>query len=336
MRCTNLTVPEAPPDMVTEATIVGWAARTTHSLVKVKPPVIHKAATSSIGPEPFELPFVCKACLLFLLVLLTSPAAFSDKAATSGEGFSMDLPNSEADVLTAVQALVDDHIIHGTYVYEREKTLNEASAETSSAYFGTWQEPGRAFYKVRRDALAPRNFKNSSDIGVITVRYIVRSVSETRTHLEIKAVFVEDGTRRVHASDGTVETSEYAELQIHLADLQKERAQAAQITQKRAAVAEEAALAKQKEEEVGRYQAAQSSVKTLEQRLNELQHAVEVRVPAQDTELKSAPFRSAATLTKIPANSDVLVEIVTAYWYGVETADGHRGWVRRDQVVPLP
>jgi len=171
---------------------------------------------------------------------------------------------------------------------------------------------------------------------VITVRYIVHSLSEPLTHLEIKAVFVEDGTRRVHASDGTVETSEYAELQTQLGNLQKERAQAAEITQKRAAVAEEAALAKQKDEEVGRYQAAQSSVKNLEQRLNQLQRAVEVRVSAQDTELKSAPFRSAASLTKMPANSDLLVEIVTAYWYGVETTDGHRGWVRRDQVVPLP
>ena len=295
----------------------------------------HKAALP-LESQRFEMSFVREACFLMVLVLFGCPVAFSDKGATSGEGFSIDLSNPEADVLTAVQALVDDHIIHGTYVYEREKTLNEAAAETSSAYFGTWQEPGHVFYKVRRDALAPRNFKNSSDIGVITIRYVVRSVSENRTHLEIKAVFVEDGTRRVHASDGTVESSEYAELQTQLGNLQKERAQAAEITQKRAAVAEEAALAKQKEEEVGRYQAAQSSVKTLQQRLNELQHAVEVRVPAQDTELKSAPFRGAATLTKIPANSDVLVEIVTSYWYGVETADGHRGWVRRDQVVPLP
>jgi hypothetical protein len=41
-------------------------------------------------------------------------------------------------------------------------------------------------------------------------------------------------------------------------------------------------------------------------------------------------------VTKLPANSDVLVEILTTYWYGVETSDGHRGWVRRDDVVPLP
>ena len=295
-----------------------------------------KAALLAVRCLPLELPFLRGTAFLFLLVLLANPAAFSDKGLTPGEGFSIDLPNPEADVLRAVQALADDHIIHGTYVYEREKTLNEASAETSSAYFGPWQEPGHAFYKVRRDALAPRNFRNSSDIGVITVRYIVRSVSEPKTHLEIKAVFVEDGTRRVHASDGTVETSEYAELRTQLGNLEKERALAADVTQKRAAVAEEAALAKQKDEEVGRYQAAQSSVKNLEQRLNQLQRAVEVRVSAQDTELKSAPFRSAACLTKMPANSDLLVEIVTAYWYGVETTDGHRGWVRRDQVVPLP
>lgn len=296
----------------------------------------HKAAPPAVRLLCLKPPYLREACLLFLLVLFTCPLAFPDKGATPGEGFSIDLPKPEADVLIAVQALVDDHIIHGTYVYEREKTLNEAAAETSSAYFGPWQEPGHVFYKVRRDALAPRNFKGSSDIGVITVRYIVQSVSEGKTHLEIKAVFVEDGTRRVHASDGTVESSEYAELQTELGNLQKERAQAAEIMQKRAAVAEEAALTKQKTEELGRYQAAQSSIKTLEQRLNELQHAVEVRVPAPDTELKSAPFRGAATLNKIPANSDVLVEIVTAYWYGVETTDGHRGWVRRDQVVPLP
>jgi hypothetical protein len=298
--------------------------------------VTHKGAPLTIRLLRWEPPFLRKACALLLLALFASPAAFSDRGATPGEGFSIDLPTPEADVLTAVQALADDHIIHGTYVYEREKTLNEAAAETSSAYFGQWQEPGHVFYKVRRDALAPRNFKNSSDIGVITVRYIVRSVSEGRTHLEIKAVFVEDGTHRVHTSDGTVETSEYAELQTEFGNLRKERAQAAEIMQQRAAVAEEAVLARQKEEEAGRYQAAQSSVKTLEQRLNELQHAVEARVPSQDTELKSAPFRGAATLTRIPANSDVLVEIVTAYWYGVETTDGHRGWVRRDQVVPLP
>ena len=299
-------------------------------------------ATTQKAPPPasrlsgVESLLLFEACVLLLLVLLPCPPAFSDTGVSPGEGFAIELTQREGDVLTAVEALTNDHIIHGTYVYEREKTLNDAAAETSSSYFGAWQESGHVFYKVRRDALAPRNFKNSSDIGVITVRYVVRSVSESRTHLEIKAVFVEDGTHRVHPSDGTVETSEFAELQTQLGNLQREQAEAAEVMRKRADVAEQAALSKQKDEEIGRYRSTQSSLEALEQRWNELQHAVELRVPAQDTELKSAPFRSAATLAKIPANSDVLVEIVTPYWYGVEMADGHRGWVRRDQVVPLP
>jgi hypothetical protein len=52
--------------------------------------------------------------------------------------------------------------------------------------------------------------------------------------------------------------------------------------------------------------------------------------------LKSAPFQHAATLQSVPANSDVLIEIITPYWYGVETVDGHRGWLRHDQVEPIP
>ncbi|HEY2547444.1 MAG TPA: hypothetical protein VGI46_15350 [Candidatus Acidoferrum sp.] len=251
--------------------------------------------------------------------------------------FAIDVQNAEADVLTVVQAVADDHVVHGTYVYEHEKTLGEAVAESSSAFFGPWKDQGRAFYKVRRNALAPRNFKDSSDIGVITVRYVVRAVSLERTHLEITAVFVEDGTHRVHPSDTTVETSEFAEIKNQLGALSRDRQQAAEIQKKRNMDAEQASsLARQRDEEIGRYQAAESSLKILEARADELQHAVEVRIPAASIDLKSAPFRGAATLTKIPANSDVLVEIVTIYWYGVETTDGHRGWVRRDQVVPLP
>ena len=34
--------------------------------------------------------------------------------------------------------------------------------------------------------------------------------------------------------------------------------------------------------------------------------------------------------------SEVLVVVLTKYWYGVETADGHRGWVHRSQAEPLP
>lgn len=276
------------------------------------------------------------ACIL-LLILFVPSLAFSDKTASSAEGLRMDLPNSEADVVTAVQAVADDHIIHGTYVYEREKILNEATAEESSSYFGAWKGDGHIFYKVRRDALAPRNFKNSSDIGVITVRYLVRATSNAVTHLEIFAVFVENGTNRVHPSNSTVETSEFAEIQKQLTSIQKDRQMAAKIQEKKDRQAEEAvALARQNAEEIARSQATDSSLQALERRARELQRALEMRTQKPNVELKAAPFHGAATLTKLPANSDVLVEILTTYWYGVETTDGHRGWVRRDEVVSLP
>jgi hypothetical protein len=256
---------------------------------------------------------------------------------TSADSFTMELPNPEADVLTAVQAVADNHIVSGTYVYEREKTLTDAIEEKSSSYFDSWPHEGHVFYKVRRDALSPRNFKNSSDIGVITVRYMVHATSESTTHLEILAVFVEDGTHRVHPSTSIVESSEFAEIQKQLLSIKKDRQMALQVNEQKAREAEEsAALAKQQLDEASRKQEADSSLKSLERRASELQHALEVRVANPNAELKAAPFRGAATLTKLPANSDVLVEILTTYWYGVETADGHRGWIRRDQVVALP
>jgi hypothetical protein len=271
------------------------------------------------------------------LLLLAPSLSFSDKAPSPTDGFTIELPNSEKDVLAAVQIVADDHIVRGTYVYERERTLTEAVAEKSSSHFGSWKGEGYCFYKVRREALAPRNFKNSSDIGVITVRYVVHATSATTTHLEILAVFVEDGTNRVHPSNSTVETSEFAEIQKQLLSIQNDRQMALEIREKKK-LEEQAAAARvqQQAQETVLRQAAELSLEGLERRADELQHALEVRLPNPNTELKAAPFHGAGTLTKLPANIDVLVEIVTTYWYGIETPDGHRGWVRRDQAVALP
>src|SRR5258707_3411947 len=49
--------------------------------------------------------------------------------------FSAVLQGKEADVVEAVEAVVDDTVIHGTYVYDRETTLNGAAAAQSSKAF---------------------------------------------------------------------------------------------------------------------------------------------------------------------------------------------------------
>ncbi len=271
----------------------------------------------------------------FIVLAPTTSAALPDKKPPI-ESFTIDLTASESDVLKAVRSVVEDQTIHGTYVYEREKTLSGAVAATSSSHYGSWTDDGHAFYKIYEGALAPRHFKNSADIGTITVRYVVQNVAPMRTHLRIDAAFVEDGSNRVHQSDTTVETSEYAEIQTHLVGIQRDEQQLAESVQKRQLDAQAIAITTQHSEEAARLDRAESSVQGLQQRANELQHDLEVRVIHADTELKAAPFQGAAKLATLPANSDVLVEIITTYWYGIETSDGHRGWLRREQVEPLP
>jgi hypothetical protein len=59
-------------------------------------------------------------------------------------------------------------------------------------------------------------------------------------------------------------------------------------------------------------------------------------VKAPGAALKSAPYHSASTMKSLDANAEVLILITTPYWYGVETHDGDHGWLRRDQLEPLP
>jgi len=280
------------------------------------------------------------ALIAVALVFGAAAQAFSaanpgQKSADVPEGFAIDLKASEADVMKAVELVTQDTILHGTQVYAREDELTEAEAATSSAYYGPWTGPGHAFYKVRKQALSPQHFKNSTDVGTITVRYIVLGVAPNRTHVQIDAIFMEDGSKRIHTSDTTVETSEFAEIQSHIVRIQREERQTADLLQRRQLQLAAQSNVKERDAEAARLKDAESSVQSLELRLHELQHQAELRVKAQ-ANLKSAPFQHAATLQSVPANSDVLIEIITPYWYGVETVDGRRGWLRHDQVEPIP
>jgi hypothetical protein len=284
----------------------------------------------------------CCGCAFLALALIciaapnpSSAAIPAQKTTDVPEGFAIDLKASEADVLKAVEIVTQDTILHGTQVYAREDELTEAEAATGSVYYGPWTGPGHALYKVRKQSLSPQHFKNSTDVGTITVRYIVLGVAPNRTHLQIDAVFVEDGSKRVHPSDTTVETSEFAEIQSHIVRIQREERQTADLLQRRQLQMAAQSNVKEREAETAKLKDAESSIQSLELRLHELQHQAELRVKAQAS-LKSAPFQHAATLQSVPANSDVLIEIITPYWYGVETVDGHRGWLRHDQVEPIP
>jgi hypothetical protein len=185
--------------------------------------------------------------------------------------------------------------------------------------------------------VAPRHFKESTDLGTIAVRYVVVSVTEGRTRIHIEAIFVESGHRAVHPSDGTVESSEFKAIQEHLQAIQFAAQEAADIKRRR----DSADLVKQttlrrREDETTLLASAQSSVKDLEERLKNLRHEVERRIKAPGADLKAAPFQSAAKVVTVPAYTEVVIVIVTPHWYGVETPQGQRGWMPIDQLEPLP
>jgi SH3-like domain-containing protein len=52
--------------------------------------------------------------------------------------------------------------------------------------------------------------------------------------------------------------------------------------------------------------------------------------------LRAAPFHSALSQKTLPAGTQVVILVSTAYWYGVETEDGQHGWVHRGELELLP
>ena len=117
----------------------------------------------------------------------------------------------ESDVLKVVQEVTQDQIIHGTYSYEKERILYGAHSADAARVFGVWKGQGKAFYKVANKVLSPRFFKDSEDIGTISVRYVVQEAGPDAASVQIDAIFV-DARNVKHPSLGNVEASEYAAI----------------------------------------------------------------------------------------------------------------------------
>jgi hypothetical protein len=264
--------------------------------------------------------------------------AFTTRAEQApNPGFSSELMASEPEVLQALHEVLEDHTIHGTRVFEREPTLTGAEEAPSTPLFGRWQGGGKVFYKVRKDVVAPRHFKESSDAGTIAVRYVVVGVTEQRTRVQIDAVFVESAHKAVHSSDLTVEASEFKAIQEHLQANQFAEQEARDLKRRRdSAEVVKQTMIRRREDETTLLASTQGSVKDLEERLEDLRHEIERRVKAPGTDLKAAPFQSSAKVVNLPGYTEVLIVIVTPHWYGVQTPDGQRGWIAIDQLEALP
>ncbi|MGD1215803.1 MAG: hypothetical protein ABR861_12535 [Terriglobales bacterium] len=155
-----------------------------------------------------------------------------------GAGLIVNVPLPEPEVAQVVEDVAQNTIIRGSKEYNKDEYIAGAVAATSTPVFPAWTEGGKVFYKVRKQALDPRNFKNSGDVGTLAVRYVVQPQGDKNTVLRIDALFVEDFRHSVHQSNGSVESSEYKDIHDRLEAVElmkKENAEALQAKQERLA-----------------------------------------------------------------------------------------------------
>jgi len=160
--------------------------------------------------------------LITILLLGASRAAYSREkdVLQYGAGLIVNIPLPEPEVAQVVEEVAQNTIIRGTKEYNKDEYVAAAVEMKSTPVFPAWTDPGKVFYKVRKQALDPRNFKDSGDVGTLAVRYVVVPQGEKNTVLRIDAIFVEDFRRTAHASNGSVESAEYKDIQDRLASVE--------------------------------------------------------------------------------------------------------------------
>jgi hypothetical protein len=283
--------------------------------------------------------FLLQYCFILMVTNSAVSSPFPGPRSEEGQTLTVRVEVPQSDVLKAVELVSQDQIIHGTYSYEKERILYGAHSADAAHVFGVWQGPGKAFYKVADKVLSPRFFKDTGDIGTISVRYVVQEAGPNAATVQIDGMFV-DARNVKHPSLGNVESSEYAAIEQHLKTIQANRREAEEASAK----ASDKQVRLSAQPPPGSWPPATDSsapapsltVPELQKRIEALRHQVELRVKDQGAQLKSAPFHSAATLRSVPAQTEVLIVVVSPYWYGVETDDGHRGWIHHSQLEPLP
>jgi hypothetical protein len=305
--------------------------------------------------------------ILLLLFAAARPLAGREKDKLPyGEGLIVNIPMPESEVEQVVADVAQNGVIRGTKEYNKDEFVSGAKAATSSRVFPAWTEDGKVIYTVREQALDPRNFKDTNDVGTLAVRYVVQAQGEKNTVLRIDALFEEDFRHIVHQSNGSVESAEFKDIQEHLEaievmkkqNVEAENERQEQLVKKQnlamqtdapATARQSVPLQSDQPAEAGATQSAgqtlssqslpgqtlpQQSVpgQTLEEHVKDLRKQVERLVKAPGASLKSAPFHTASTLQSLTTGTEVLILISTHYWYGVETHEGQHGWILREQL----
>lgn len=261
-----------------------------------------------------------------------------------GMGLIINVPLPEAELSQVVADVSQNGIIRGSKEYNKDEYITGAQAATSSPLFPAWTEGGKVFYKVKKQTLDPRNFKDSSDVGTLAVRYVVQPQAEKNSILHIDAIYVEDFRKTVHLSNGSVESSEYKDIQDRIAAIELMRKETIEAEREKQEARDRGSNVMPTESfpsssSVDRPAespaAALEPGQSLEEHIHQLRGQVERAVKSPGAPLKAAPFQTAATLKSLPSGAEVLLVILTPYWCGVETHEGEHGWILREQLEPV-
>jgi hypothetical protein len=312
---------------------------------------------SGTGPHSMALWKTFVLALALIPVSLVPASARGKDSTQYGAGLIVNVPFPEAEVTQIVHDVVQNGIIRGTREYNKDQYVNGASEASSTRVFPAWTEGGKVFYKVRLKALDPQNFKDTNDVGTLAVRYVVQGQDDKHTVLRIDARFLEDYRHVSHASNGSVEGEEYKDIHDRLDALALMKnttaeEEAAKDRQERSSskpqpvlrdeatpvpsLSPDSSTAKADVTPAVPVAASNIAAQTPEERLQDLRHQVERVVKAPGAPLKSAPFHTASNLQTLTAGTEILIEISTPYWLGVETHAGQHGWIMRDELEPLP
>src|ERR1700722_7656591 len=101
-------------------------------------------------------------------------AAGGKEKLSYGEPLIVNIPVAEAEVEQVVEDVAGNGVIRGTKEYNKDEFVSGAKAAVSQTVFPEWTEGGKVFYKVRMQAIDPRNFKDSGDVGTLVVRYVLQ------------------------------------------------------------------------------------------------------------------------------------------------------------------
>src|SRR5882672_10316503 len=132
--------------------------------------------------------FCTALALLATSTILLCPMAGASRETLTTAGIIREFPVSLNEIRQAVLAVVGDKIVHGTLVFDKEPILTGAEAVDSTPLLDPWEGPGEVYFKIRKNAIAPRHFLESGDQGTIAVRYIVIPIDANRTRVKIDAV----------------------------------------------------------------------------------------------------------------------------------------------------